>query len=86
MAEQPRKSTTAHARILLRSADMLTDQYRSGQKSDHEVRRDFQRALDTFNMHAVENFLTRIDNSRFFRDPVPEHVDEAVPASSTDGR
>lgn len=86
MVNTQRKSTTSHARILLHTADALIDGYRMGSISDREVRQAFQRALDDFVDHARENFLLRVENSRFFRDPVPEHADDAVPVKSAEGR
>lgn len=85
MFEDGRKSTTSLARDLLRQADRLVDRYRTGQLSERETRRLYDQALATFRTKAAENFLLRVDNSRFFRDPVPQLDSDASPVSQSDG-
>ena len=67
-----RLSTTTLSRNLLREADRLVDAYRTGAKSEGEVKKAYATALARFQEAAFGNFLNRLDLSAFFRDPAPQ--------------
>lgn len=85
MVNTERKSTTSLARNLLARADEIVDAYRTGAISQDEAVRRYESEMSRFHQNAYANFLVRIDNSRFFRDPVPQLDRDASPAERSRG-
>lgn len=86
MTEHLYVTSTAAFRAYLRVADQIANQFGDGQISEREaivLQEGAQRELDRI---LTENYMRRLDAMRFFRDPVPDHVGDAVPVSPADGR
>jgi hypothetical protein len=84
MSNHQRKSTTSLARKLLAELDYVVDQFRTGAISEREARNLGDQAFSRFFEGALDNFVTRLTNSKFFRDPTPDPDLGVLPTARSD--